>query len=46
MARRTAQFELTIEDLDRELVARGAQMSREELFRFEDPEGTPQQLLY
>jgi hypothetical protein len=41
MARRTAQFELTVEDLDRELIARGAQIPHEELFKFEDPEGTP-----
>jgi len=41
MARRTAQFELTIEDLDRELIARGAQIPHEELFKFEDTEGTP-----
>jgi hypothetical protein len=42
MARRTAQVELTIEDLDRELIARGAQIPHEELFKFEDNEGTPQ----
>lgn len=41
MARRTAQFELTIEDLDRELIARGAQVPHEELFKFDDTEGTP-----
>lgn len=41
MARRTAQFELTIEDLDRELIARGAQIPHEELFKFDDTEGTP-----
>lgn len=41
MARRTAQFELTIEDLDRELIARGAQIPQEELFKFDDTEGTP-----
>jgi V8-like Glu-specific endopeptidase len=41
MARRAAQFELTIEDLDRELIARGAQIPHEELFKFEDTEGTP-----
>jgi hypothetical protein len=42
MARRTAQYELTIEDLDRELIARGAQIPQEELFKFDDIEGTPQ----
>jgi hypothetical protein len=41
MVRRTAQFELTIEDLDKELIARGAQLPREELFKFDDTEGTP-----
>jgi len=41
MARRTAQYELTIEDLDKELIARGAQIPREELFKFDDTEGTP-----
>jgi hypothetical protein len=42
MARRTVQYELTIEDLDKELIARGAQLPREELFKFDDTEGTPQ----
>lgn len=42
MARRTAQYELTIEDLDKELIARGAQLPEEELFKFDDTEGTPQ----
>ena len=41
MARRTAQVELTIEDLDRELIARGAQIPHEEMFKFDDTEGTP-----
>jgi hypothetical protein len=41
MARRTAQFEITIEDLDRELIARGAQVPQKDLFKFEDTEGTP-----
>jgi hypothetical protein len=41
MARRTAQFELTIEDLDRELIARGAQIPQKELFKFDDTEGIP-----
>jgi hypothetical protein len=41
MARRTAQYELTIEDLDNELIARGAQVPHEELFKFDDTEGTP-----
>jgi hypothetical protein len=39
--RRKAQVELTIEDLDRELIARGAQIPREALFKFDDIEGTP-----
>ncbi|UCH97113.1 MAG: trypsin-like peptidase domain-containing protein [Candidatus Aminicenantes bacterium] len=42
MVRRTVQYELTIEDLDRELIARGAQIPAEELFKFKDTEGTPQ----
>ena len=37
----TAQDELSIEDLDRELIARGAQIHQEELFKFKDIEGTP-----
>ena len=41
MVRRTAQVELTIEDLDKELIARGAQIPSGELFKFEDTEGTP-----
>jgi len=41
MARRTAQYELTIEDLDKELIARGAQIPQEDLFKFDDAEGTP-----
>ncbi|MGD2093072.1 MAG: trypsin-like peptidase domain-containing protein [Candidatus Aminicenantes bacterium] len=39
--RRTSQYELTIEDLDRELIARGAQIPQEALFKFDDIEGTP-----
>jgi hypothetical protein len=39
--RRKDQVEFTIEDLDRELIARGAQIPREVLFRFKDIEGTP-----
>jgi hypothetical protein len=39
--RRTPQYELTIEDLDRELIARGVQFPHEELFKFEDSKGTP-----
>lgn len=42
MARRKAQYELTIEELDQELIARGAQIPQEELFKFDDTEGTPQ----
>jgi len=41
MARRTAQYELTIEDLDKELIARGAQIPPGELFKFNDTDGTP-----
>jgi hypothetical protein len=41
MAKRTTQYELTIEDLDRELIARGAHIPHEKLFKFADIEGTP-----
>jgi V8-like Glu-specific endopeptidase len=41
MARRTAQYEITIEDLDKELIARGAQIPPGELFKFNDSDGTP-----
>ena len=40
-ALRTPQSELPLEVLDRELIARGAQISSEELFKFDDSEGTP-----
>ncbi len=43
MARRTAQFELTIEDLDRELIARGAQKMKEGGIEFHKPDETPEQ---
>jgi hypothetical protein len=36
-------FGFTIEDLDRELIARGAQTPLEKLFDFNDRDGTPQQ---
>jgi hypothetical protein len=36
-----AQSEISIEALDRELIARGAQLYYEELFKFENSEGTP-----
>lgn len=34
--RRKAQVELTIEELDRELIARGAKIPQEDLFIFKD----------
>jgi hypothetical protein len=40
-ALRTPQSELPLEVLDRELIAKGAQIPEEELFKFEDSEGTP-----
>lgn len=38
---RSPQGEFTIEDLDRELIARGAKIPHEDLFKFTDVEGTP-----
>lgn len=38
---RNEQAILTIEELDRELIAKGAQTPFEELFKFEDEKGTP-----
>ena len=37
--------EFSIEELDRELVARAVQIPEEELFEFEDSEGTPERNL-
>jgi V8-like Glu-specific endopeptidase len=37
-----SQLEILVERLDRELIARGAQIPVEEMFRFKDKEGTPQ----
>jgi hypothetical protein len=39
---RKSQLETLVERLDRELMARGAQIVREKLFKFDDREGTPQ----
>jgi hypothetical protein len=39
---KNSPFELTIQRLDRELVARGAQIPGNERFKFTDKEGTPQ----
>lgn len=40
--REKSPFEVTLEELDRELIARGAQIPDEESFGFEDGEGTPE----
>ncbi|MGD2086282.1 MAG: serine protease [Candidatus Aminicenantes bacterium] len=37
-----AQVEYTVEELERELIARGAQIPGEEMFKFKDQEGTPE----
>jgi hypothetical protein len=37
-----SQLEILVEKLDRELMARGAEIVREKLFKFGDREGTPQ----
>jgi len=39
---RISPVEFTVEELDRELVARGAQIPGEKLFKFHDKEGTPE----
>jgi hypothetical protein len=39
---RKSPIEFSIEDLDRELIARGAQVPDEKKFRFKDTEGTPE----
>lgn len=39
-----SQLEILVEKLDRELMARGAQIVREKLFKFGDSEGTPQRV--
>jgi hypothetical protein len=39
---RESQVEYTVEELEMELIARGAQIPGEEMFKFKDEEGTPE----
>jgi hypothetical protein len=39
---RKSPLEFSVEDLDRELIARGAQIPEKKLFKFKDREGTPE----
>ena len=42
MDQRKLPMEYSVEELDRELVARAAQIPGKKLFKFKDKEGTPQ----